>query len=215
MSIRSAYSRYIEFFDEFYGSFEDFLELEDNYEIEPDFVERFPHFSDEDRQELLEASRSAHLEDEEFDIDAIEDEDEFVEQGWVNSNIDQGGVRQRVRTPMTAAAFRAFNLARHNTERMIKRRKILANLMTISRYNAMAKQLFQLPSDQEEGNLKFFRKLAQLYEYSPQEATRTFSNLSDAGLKVTMTRAGIPFSRKSVKAVKYAVSRFRVPIVFL
>jgi len=211
MSIRSAYSRYIEFFDEFYGSFDEFLDLENGYDVELEFDERYPHFSDEDRQLMLDAYHSGQQEDEDFNIDDVDDDDDFVEQGWVNSNIDQGGVRHRAKTLMSAAAFRAYNIARHNTERLIKRKKILINLMAVSRYNEMAKRLFQLPPNQEEGNLKIFRRLATLYEHSPIEATRSFLNITPAGLRTTMVRAGITPSRKSVKAVSFAVPRFVAP----
>lgn len=211
MSIKTVYARYIAFYDEFFGTIDEFEDLENGYDVELEFDDRVL-FSDEEKRELLEAYHSGQQEDDEFDLDADDDDDEFVEQGWVNSNVDRGGVRQRVKTPMSAAAFRAYNIERHNTERLIKRRKILTNLIAVSRYNEMAKRLFLLPPDQEEGNLKVFRKLAVLYEHNPQEASRSFLNKTPKGLQTTMARAGITPSRKTVKAASYAVNRFVIPI---
>jgi len=193
-------------------SIEDFEDLE-NPEFSDEMFDSDLYAGKFTREELAEIHEHYLLtKDEVQDVDygCLDDEDDFKESPWVNSDIDQGGGVHRARTLMTPAAFKAYNQRRHDTERLIKRRKILTALMETSKNNVIAKRLFNLPDNQEEFNLTVFRQLAIRYMYEPVQVSFSFNTAFSRpdGVKAIMHSAKIPITRASVKATVYALKRF-------
>lgn len=208
----SFHQRYLYCYDTLYMSIEDFEDFE-NAEFSDELFDPDAFEGKFTRDELAEIHEHYLLtkdEEQEVDYSCLDEEEDFQESPWVNSDLDQGGGTHRARTLMTPTAFKAFNQRRHDTERLLKRRKVLTALKETAKNNVIAKRLFNLPDNQEEFNMTVFRLLAIRYMYDPIQVSFSYINAFSRpdGVKAIMQSAKIPITRASVKATNFALKRF-------